>query len=200
MRTIILDFGNVVGFFDHSLTLRRLAPHTDLSAAEMMERVYNAAFEDEVEKGLVDPPTILRRVHGLWNLRCDLDFLERSIADIFTPNPEVCGLIPRLASRYRVLLGSNTNDIHACQFRRQFADVLGHFHSLVLSCEIGHRKPHTGFYEHCERLAEAAPSEIVFIDDLVPNIEAARRHGWHGIVYRPGDGLVEQLQGLGVMV
>jgi HAD superfamily hydrolase (TIGR01509 family) len=200
MKTIIFDFGNVVGFFDHGRTLARVAPHTDLSAAEMFARVYASTLEDEVEKGLLSTPEFLRRVHQLWNLRCELEFLAESIADIFTPNPEVCELIPLLRPRYRVLLGSNTNDVHATQFRRQFADVLGHFDALVLSYEIGHRKPHAEFFAHCQRLAEAPPHEIVFIDDLPANVEAARAHGWHGIVYRPGERLVERLQALGVTV
>src|SRR5436309_15651337 len=174
MKTIIFDFGNVVGFFDHRRTLRRLKPHTDLSHEEMIARVYDAAIEDEFENGVIGTPEALRRMQSLWQLRCDLDFLSQSIADIFWPNPEVCGLVPRLRPRYRVLLGSNTNDIHARQFRAQFADLFTHFDGLVLSCEIGHRKPEPGFYEHCQRLAEAAAREIVFIDDLEANIEAAR--------------------------
>jgi HAD superfamily hydrolase (TIGR01509 family) len=200
LKTVIFDFGNVVGLFDHGQTLRRLTPHTDLSAEEMFARVYVGTLEDEVEKGLISTPEFLARVHALWELRCDIEFLDRSIADIFTPNPEVCALIPQLRPRYRVLLGSNTNHLHATQFRRQFAEVLSHFDALVLSFEIGHRKPFAGFYEHCQTLAQAEPHEIVFIDDLTANIAAARTHGWHGIVYRPGEGLAQKLQALGVAV
>jgi FMN phosphatase YigB (HAD superfamily) len=198
LKTVIFDFGNVVGLFDHGQTLRKLTPHTNLSAEEMFDLVYAGTLEDEVEKGLIATPDFLRRVHALWELRCDVDFLARSIADIFTPNPEVCALIPRLKPRYRVLLGSNTNDVHARQFRRQFAETLGYFDALVLSFEIGQRKPHAAFYEHCQTLANAAPHEVVFIDDLKANIDAARAHGWHGIVYRPGENLTEALQALGV--
>jgi glucose-1-phosphatase len=200
MKTVIFDFGNVVGLFDHRLTLDRLAPFTNLSAEEMFARVYQGSLETEIEKGLIDRSEILRRVHDLWQLRCDLEFLAHSIADIFTPNPEVCALIPQLRPRYRILLGSNTNDIHACHFRKQFAEVLSHFDALVLSCEIGQRKPDAGFYEHCEKHAHAAAHEIVFVDDLHVNIEAARAHGWHGIVYRPGGGLAQKLRALGVVV
>jgi glucose-1-phosphatase len=200
VKTVIFDFGNVIAFFDHGLTLRRLAPHTDLSVEEMFARVYQGALEDEVEKGVISTPEFLRKLHDVWRLRCDLDVLARAVADIFTPNPEVCALIPLLRPRYRILLGSNTNDVHAGQFRRQFSDLFGHFDALVLSYEIGHRKPQAGFYEHCQRLAGAAPQETVFIDDLHANIEAARAHGWHGIVYRPGEGLVDKLRALGVVV
>jgi putative hydrolase of the HAD superfamily len=200
MRTIIFDFGNVVGFFDHGKTLRRLAPHTELSAEEMFARVYGTTLEDVVEKGLISTPEFLGRLRDLWRLRCDSDFLARAVADIFTPNPEVCSLIPLLTPRYRVLLGSNTNDVHARQFRHQFADVLCHINALVLSHEIGCRKPYAGFYAHCEHLARAAAHEIVFVDDLSANIDAARSRGWHGIVYRPGEDLADKLRDLGVEV
>jgi putative hydrolase of the HAD superfamily len=199
MKTVIFDFGNVVGLFDHALTLRRLAPYTDLSVEEMFASVYEGDLEDDFEKGLIDTSEALRRVHQLWRLSCDIDFLSRAIGDIFTPNPEVCTLIPQLRKRCRLLLGSNTNDIHARQFRGQFADVLAHFDHLVLSFEIGHRKPDTAFYEHCQKHAQAGPNEIVFIDDLSANIAAARAFGWHGIVYRPGENLAGKLQALGVL-
>jgi FMN phosphatase YigB (HAD superfamily) len=198
LKTVIFDFGNVVGLFDHGQTLRKLTPYTNLSAEEMFTRVYEGTLEDEVEKGLIATPEFLSRAHALWELRCDIDFLGRSIADIFTPNPEVCALIPKLRPHYRVMLGSNTNDLHATQFRRQFADVLGHFDALVLSYEIGHRKPFAGFYQHCQKLAQAEPHEIVFIDDMNANIDAALKYGWHGIVYRPGEGLAEKLRALEV--
>ena len=200
MKTIIFDFGNVVGFFDHRRTLRRLTPHTDLTRDEMMACVYDSVVEDEYERGVISTADALGKIHALWRLRCDLDFLHQSVADIFWPNPEVCGLVPRLRPRYRILLGSNTNDIHARQFRRQFADVLARFDALVLSFEIGCRKPSAGFYAHCQSLAQADPNEIVFIDDLPANIEAANAHGWHGIVYRPENGLADKLRRLGVDV
>jgi putative hydrolase of the HAD superfamily len=198
LKTIIFDFGNVVAFFDHRATLQRLLPYTHLTVEEMFHRVYDSPLEDEYEKGRIETGEALRQIHELWELRCDVGFLARSIADIFTPNPEVCALIPQLRPKYRLLLGSNTNDIHARQFRRQFADLLTHFDSLVLSFEIGHRKPSADFFSHCQHLAEAAPREIVFVDDLAANVEGARAHGWHAILYRPGDGLAEKLAALGI--
>ena len=37
MQTIIFDFGNVVGFFDHGRTLNRLQEFTDMTPAEMFQ-------------------------------------------------------------------------------------------------------------------------------------------------------------------
>ena len=178
MKTIIFDFGNVIGFFDHYRTLEKLRPYTTLSARQMYDALYDGPLEDQVERGELTPPVFLEQVRQLWRLECDAQLLGRVVADIFTPNPEVCDLIPQLASRYRIVLGSNTNAIHSDKYRVQFAEVLSHFSALVLSHEIGVRKPDAAFFRHCHGLADAAPAECVFVDDLPANIEAAAQFGF----------------------
>src|SRR5881396_1057953 len=51
MQAIVFDFGNVIGFFDHRITTRRLAPYGDLSAEELFARLYGGALEDDYERG-----------------------------------------------------------------------------------------------------------------------------------------------------
>src|ERR1700722_16407502 len=152
MQTIIFDFGNVVGFFDHELTLKRLAPFTDMQPEEMFDAVYGGGLEDAFEEGKISATDFLEESRKLCRLRCDIDFMAGAFADSFRPNPQGCSVIPLLKGRYRILLGSNTNELHSNQFLKQFADVLGHFNDLVLSCRINLRKPHAGFFEHCRLL------------------------------------------------
>ena len=45
---------------------------------------------------------------------------------MFWPNPEVCAWCRALKPRYRLLLLSNTNELHSRHFLRQFADTLAH--------------------------------------------------------------------------
>ena len=200
MKTIIFDLGNVVAFFDHRRALEKLRPFSPLTPDEMFASVYAGNLEDRIERGHVTPPEFLGEVHRLWRLRCDVDFLAHAVSDIFWANPEVCELVPRLSERYRLVLGSNTNALHAHRFLTQFADVLAHFDTLVLSHEIGTRKPDAEFFHTCQRLANAKASECVFVDDLPANIDGARAIGFHGIVYRPNANLAEQLTSLGVHV
>jgi putative hydrolase of the HAD superfamily len=121
-------------------------------------------------------------------------------ADIFWPNHDVIALLPLLKPRYRLLLGSNTNELHTQQFCRQFAEAFQHFDHLVFSFEIGVRKPQAGFFEHCRRLAGCAPEECVFIDDLPANVAGARSCGWHGIVYEDINDLRQQFRILGIEI
>lgn len=198
MQTIIFDFGNVVGFFDHGRTLRKLEPIAAASAQQMYDLVCAGPLGDDFESGRIGEKEFLRRFKAECGIQCSDEFLEAACADIFWPNPEVCELIPRLKPRYRILLGSNTNIIHSRFFKKQFADVLRHFNALIMSHEIGVRKPNVDFYRHCQQHAQGKPDEILFVDDVADNVLSARTLGWHGIVYRPKDGLSSKLAGVGV--
>ena len=200
MQAIVFDFGNVVGYFDHYQTLNKLTAYTEMPAPEMYAAVYNGNLEDAFESGRLTTAEFLQRFRELCRLRCDDAYLHAACADIFRPNPDVCALLPRLKSRYRLLLGSNTNALHAIQFRRQFADVLAHLDHVVLSYEIGVRKPRAGFFEHCQRLAGCPPHECLFIDDLPANVAGAQACGWQGIVYTGSTDIRAQLAAFGIEV
>jgi putative hydrolase of the HAD superfamily len=97
-----------------------------------------------------------------------------------------------------LLLGSNTTDLHSQKFRRQFDDTLRHFDHLVMSFDIGQRKPKPEFYAHCQSHAQCEPSECVFVDDLPANIAAAEQHGWHGALYTSFAHLQRRFRTLGI--
>ncbi|MGE3806208.1 MAG: HAD family hydrolase [Gemmataceae bacterium] len=198
IRAIVFDFGKVIGHFDYRRGGARLAPHTDVSIDEMLQLAYHVAIEDEYESGRVSSADFLDKVKEACRLRCPTAEIAAAFADIFWANEEVCALVPRLAPHYRLLLGSNTNEIHADRFKQQFADTLRHFHTLVLSHEVGVRKPRAGFFEHCIRLAEVPAVECLFIDDLADNVAGARACGLQAIHYIGFPDLQQRLEELGV--
>jgi putative hydrolase of the HAD superfamily len=200
IQTIIFDFGNVIGFFDHRRATRRLAQQTGLPEEMLFDTLLDFDLEDPFEAGLLTSAEVFTRLRTAWGITIPDALLDQTLADIFWPNPEICDLVPRLRGRYRLLLGSNTNEIHARQFRRQFADVLRHLDHLVLSFEIGTRKPKAAFFEHCQQRAGCAPEECLFIDDLEANIVGARAVGLQGLVYRHGEALPERLRSLGIAI
>ncbi len=199
IKAIVFDFGNVIGFFDHHRATRRLAEHCGLSAEEIYRRVYGAVLEDDYESGRLSSVQYMERVRQLCGLHCSDDFFRDAYGDIFWPNQRVCDLLPKLKQRYRLLLGSNTNELHARWFRRQFADVLQSFDAIVLSYEIGTRKPRPEFFHHCQRLAGCAPNECLFIDDLASNVAGALAFGWQGVVYADAPQLEKELHARAVI-
>lgn len=198
IKTIIFDFGNVIGFFDHRRITRRLADETGTPEEFWQQHLLNSTLEDDYESGRISSKDFLRRVRQTVGLDVSDQLLTEAFCDIFWPNAEICDLVARLKGRYRLLVGSNTSELHAQQFRAQFADTLRHIDALVLSYEVKERKPKRAFFAHCRRLAECEPYECVFIDDLHRNVEGARACGLRGIVYRSFPELVSELTELGV--
>jgi putative hydrolase of the HAD superfamily len=199
VTAIIFDFGNVLGFFDHRLATARLAKHSDLTPEAIYGLLHGGELEDDYESGRLSTADYLCRVRQRCRLRCSDDELTEAYSDIFWPNEELYPLLPRLKERHRLLVGSNTTELHTRQFRRQFADVLQHFDHLVLSHEIGARKPQPAFFKHCERFAECQAEECLLIDDIPANVAGAMACGWQGLVYTGFRSLCDRLQELRLM-
>ena len=198
IRAIVFDFGNVIGFFSHRRAAEQLAAYGDAgSAAALQALLFSGWLEDDYERGTIDSAAFRALVRERCRLVCDNAQFDSAYADMFWPNPETCDLLPRLRERYRLLLLSNTTELHSRWFRRQFEEFLAHFHFLVFSHEIGMRKPEPRVYDHCVALAGCAAAECLFIDDIAANVDGARACGLPGLLYRPG-ALVDELAAYGV--
>ncbi len=200
IQTIVFDFGNVVGFFDHRRASNRLAQYTPMPADTLHALLFSGALEDDYESGRISTAVFLRRLRETCRFHCSDDVVAGAYADIFWPNPDVCSLLPRLKPGFRLLLGSNTTPLHAGKFRCQFAETLKVFDGLVLSYEIGVRKPKGEFFKYCQHLAGCAPGECLFIDDLPANVAGAKACGWNGMVYTGIDDLRRELAGLDIVI
>jgi putative hydrolase of the HAD superfamily len=199
ITTIVFDFGNVLGLFSHRKAAEQLAVYGG-SAEAILAYFFTGDLEDTFELGRMAPDAYTNLAREACRLTCTDEQFRAAFADMFTPNEPVCVLVPHLKRRYRLLLLSNTNALHAAQFRSQFNATLRHFDALVLSHEVGLRKPDRRIYEHCRGLAGRPAHECLFIDDLEANVEAAHACGWKGLRYRPGEDLVPLLAEHGIVV
>jgi putative hydrolase of the HAD superfamily len=74
------------------------------------------------------------------------------------------------------------------------------FDWAIISCEVGTRKPEKEMFDITIKKTGLSPNEIVFIDDREENIEAAKKVGMNGIVFRNNKQVMEDLKNLGVEV
>lgn len=198
MRTIFFDFGNVIAYFDHRRATCKFAPETELTEVEVFDAIYNTALEEEFECGNINGDEFVHAACAVIGYQNTHARFAQDFVDIFSPNPDVCALIPKLKPRYRLVLASNTNELHAEHFQVQYAAVLQHFDALGMSFHARSRKPHPGFYTYCQTLAEADPHECLLIDDIATNVEAAEAFGWKGIHYTNVEDLKRELKKCGI--
>ncbi|MDQ2810794.1 MAG: HAD family phosphatase [Actinomycetota bacterium] len=76
------------------------------------------------------------------------------------------------------------------------ADFPALFDAVVISAEVGMRKPEEGIFRHAARMLGLEPAECVFIDDIVANIDAAVACGMTGVLHTEATGTAAALQDL----
>jgi epoxide hydrolase-like predicted phosphatase len=201
---LIFDFGNVVAHFDYRKAATTLGDRLGLSGEALLDRLRPLGFSDLVksyESGRMTAEAFSKGVSELVGLAITHDEFAAAWSDIFSLNESIAPVLAALKrAGYTLVLGSNTNDLHANQFRRQFAETLSHFDRLVLSYEVGHIKPSAVFYLACAEAAGADPGDCVFIDDLSENVEGARAAGLVGILYQQTEGLIRDLGSIGIQL
>jgi len=110
----------------------------------------------------------------------------------FEHAPDMAGLVRRAkASGLRTALLSNSwgNDYPREGWEEMF-DV------VVISGEVGMRKPEPRIFEHTVGLLGLQPAECVFVDDLPSNVEAAVALGMVGVRHMAYDTTAEELEAL----
>lgn len=102
--------------------------------------------------------------------------LYRSLYERYTTvDEELITLVRQLKTRVFVACVTNTNDIHAQVNRRR--GVFDYFHKSYVSCEIGMRKPQKELFEFIAEEDLIPIDRLLFMDDHLENIKAARRVG-----------------------
>jgi putative hydrolase of the HAD superfamily len=67
------------------------------------------------------------------------------------------------------------------------------FHAVVISAEVGMRKPEERIYRHAIELVGLPPAECVFVDDLEANVRAAEAIGMRGILHTQPEATIARL-------
>jgi epoxide hydrolase-like predicted phosphatase len=77
--------------------------------------------------------------------------------------------------------------------REMFPDL---FDVVVISGEVGMRKPEPRIFRHVAELLGLDPQECAFIDDIQANVTAAERAGFTGILHTDAATTAQRLTGL----
>ncbi|WP_258942768.1 HAD family hydrolase [Actinomadura luteofluorescens] len=73
------------------------------------------------------------------------------------------------------------------------------FDAVVISCEVGMRKPDERIFRHALDLLGLDAAECVFIDDIEHNIRAAQALGIRGILHADPDTTIAELRGMDLL-
>lgn len=186
VKNIVFDFGNVIMKYDVDAMLDRFS----LSSEEkefFKEKIFSDekwrdgdrgyGFRDVLFAETVNEfPVKLRQV--FYNLVARYDF-ELRFMDY---NNGIENLISELKQNgYRIYLLSNIG-LNFHYFKNK-VNVFSLFDGFFASCDYGVLKPEKAVYEEFFRKFLLAPSECLFIDDSIENVNSSRESGMDAFMY-----------------
>jgi len=170
IKTIFFDLGNVIIPFDFLPAFALMAEAFDCPAAEIPARIRSTDMVQRFETGRITGEQFVSELSALIGLRMSFDEFCGLWTGIFNPEPLVPeSLFLRLRANHRLLLLSNTNQIHFEMIQANYP-LLRHFHGAILSYEVGAVKPSSKIFAAALSRAECHPEECFFTDDLAINI------------------------------
>lgn len=178
--TFLFDIGKVLVNFNIEKSLSEIVPPEHPNHDEAIATVLNA--RDHFESGKMDGDEFARWAADL--LRTTPEAFVPAWCEIFTKNEPMWRVVEKLAAKgHTLLLFSNTNPLHWEQLERQLAAEFTMFHGAVISYKVGVMKPHEDIYHHTIRHYGLDPAEVIYIDDLEPNIVAGKAAGFTTFQY-----------------
>ena len=184
--TIIFDLGNVLIDFDHHIAVEKICKFTAKTRDEIYQLFFDSGITEVFEEGKIDGPEFYARVKEMLEANLSFDEFLPIWNGIFFITPQnrlMQKLLADLRHAYKLILISNINELHFLYIKDNF-DIFSHFHKIILSYEVGKRKPHPLIYQKALEAARTSAQNAVYTDDRLDLIEAAAKLGITSIQFK----------------
>lgn len=195
LRTgLLVDFGGVLttdvfASFEAFCRLEGLAPDTVRHA--FLEHPASHELLVGLETGRLTETEFEPRFAALLDVAPDR-LVDRLFEGMDPDRPMLAGV--RAARRAGVRTGLLSNSWGAGRYDRSEYDEL--FDAVVISGEVGIRKPDPAIYEVAAQRLGLPPAAIVFVDDLPGNLKPARALGMATVHHRSAETTLPELEDL----
>lgn len=183
IKVIIFDFGGVLIDNPADGMLSFYAKHFGMNKEDFVA-VY-APYESSWTKGQISEDELWEKVCKELSVQkpTSASLWFDGFMDIYRKKDEVFSLVETLQQKgYPLALLSNTEVPIMNFIKAQEWDEL--FTMSIYSCEVGMQKPERDIYAYTLEQFHILSQEAVFVDDKAENIEAAKRVGMKGIVFK----------------
>ena len=200
IEVVYFDLGKVIVDFDHLRAAQELLKVTPLSLKEAMAVLSDGELVSEYETGRLSSEEHYRKVCHRLQMEVSIEKFRELWGSMFLPEPLLSeSFLQDLKKRYRLMLLSNTNEIHF-DFVIQNYPILRMIEERLLSFQAGCMKPQARIFELAIKKAGVAPENIFFTDDRPENIEAAQQSGIQALLFQSETQLRRDMASRGITV
>lgn len=196
----LFDLGNTIIRIDYERVLGSIIKDASISRDELVELLEEPGGYRDMERGTVT-------FWEFYEFLCDRAGYRGSIrefhdlwSDFFAgPVDGIEDLLERVRNRYRVAFLSNSNEVHAELIPRQFSSLFRKDDRFVFSYRFLAAKPEPELFRRALEIIGSLPQHVVFVDDLVENVIAARSLGMKAFQFRDTPALAQELEDEGLL-
>jgi putative hydrolase of the HAD superfamily len=202
---VVFDFGGVLFHWHPPTFLARIWPHR-VSSAEAAQPVVREFFQayggdwGAFDQGLIDAPTVTQRIAERTG------WPHAEVAQVVAAVPGELQLLQPTVGLIQELKQAGHRLFYLSNMPEPFADHLEQAHPLhewfesgVFSGRVKQSKPDAEIFQIAEQRFGQAPQDLLFLDDHLPNIVAARARGWQALHFSSAEAARGELQALGLL-
>ena len=197
-KAILFDLGRVLVHFDFRPGYQALEKLCPYRAEEIPKRLAPTGLVERFETGQVAPREFFQQFRDIMELELEYDRFCEIWSGIFPHAILPESMLRGLAQRYRMVLVSNTNALHFDMIQKSYGHLLRHFHTLVLSYEVGAMKPHAEIFDTAVEAARCPAAECFYTDDIPAYVEAARAKGIDAVLFESREQIEAAMRARGI--
>ena len=186
-KHIVFDFGGVLFQWQPARLMQREVPNLapDLEAGQALAAKFFQNYSGdwaEFDRGTVSVPDLVQRISQRTGLAtADVQRIVDGVPRELQPLPDSVAWLRQLRDEGRPLHFLSNMSLPYAQLLQDRHDFIGWFASGIFSGREHLIKPEAAIYELAEQRFGAQPSELVFLDDHLPNVQAAQQRGWNAL-------------------
>ena len=199
IKDIFFDIGNVLIDIHPEDCIEYWADSADLTKEEII-KAFSNDLHNAYEIGKITNNEFFHNFKNALPQPCCLkksDFW-RGWNKLLGKEKKTVEILKSLSLDYNIWLLSNTNPKHINNKLKLSSTFFEFVKGAIYSFEVGVRKPDPTIFENALKLSGSVASKTLFIDDLIENIQIAKKLGWEAIHYENDNLLQDQLTFLGI--
>lgn len=177
IKNIVFDMGNVLIDYDP----RRIITRVFSSSVEqklILEEVFQSKGWEHLDQGLITFEDHYQDLASRFPQYAEqIDWL---LKNWHTDQPTIPGMYELISSvkqaGYDLYVLSNANSRYYAY--EMYVEIFDLFNGITLSSDLKLIKPHKEIFNRFCQIHNLTPSECLFIDDQLPNVQGARHAGW----------------------
>ena len=136
----------------------------------------------EFDRGTATVPELVQRIARRTGLReAEVQAVVDGVPGELQPLPDTVQLLRRLRDAGHPLVYLSNMPAPYADYLEATHDFVGWFRDGVFSARVQAIKPEPAIFDLAARRFGVQPSDLLFFDDHLPNVQAAQAAGWQAV-------------------